>query len=556
MDQLDLHGQKLLLDTTSDRPRFLVIQVIQEPNVLDITKSFQSLSDQKYDHWDLRFLFVGKHDHESLEKVRGLSDKDKRVDSVVCNEMLRSKDWILRELDRKEHDYVVFLDAGGLLAPYALREFAKVLDENSKLDWIYADEDFIDNKFARHSPWFKPDWSPELLLSINYLTPAVIRCELISSNLRHRQTEAGDQWLESPLTFIDVHSSKVHHCPKVLYHRLKSRKRTLSDRKANPQHHTWVSEYLSKRGLRDAGTVITSDGELRVSCSPMDEPVSILIPNRDNVRLLRKCVESIIDRTRYSNYRLILIDTGSELEETQGFYESVSEHPKVKVVQFEREFNYSQVNNYGAKIAEGEYFLFLNDDIEVVEGDWLDELLQLAQFPEIGIVGAKLHFPDESIQHNGIILGLGGHAGHVFRCMKDGNRNPFGSTQWYRNVLAVTGACMMVRRDVFKAIGGFDEAYSLVFSDVELCLRAIERGYRVAISPFTGLIHHEGATRGRTMPLSDITLAFDRFLPYLRAGDPYYNPNLSYMRTYPKIRRSHDADREQRVIQIIERMKH
>ncbi len=245
------------------------------------------------------------------------------------------------------------------------------------------------------------------------------------------------------------------------------------------------------------------------------------------------------------------MDTGSERRETFELYEEISKDSKVRIINFGNGFNFSAANNFGALRSTGAVLVFLNNDIEVIEESWLEELVRWTEFPDIGVVGAKLLYPNGLIQHAGVILGLGGHAGHVFIGAREGEVGPFGSTEWYRDYLAVTAACMMMRREVYEDVGGFDEDYKLVFGDVDLCLRIVEKGYRVVYTPFARLLHHEGASRRRYIPRQDIRKAYFDLLPYVRSGDPYYNPNLSYSNPFPRIVGRREESRIARLERIL-----
>ena len=263
--------------------------------------------------------------------------------------------------------------------------------------------------------------------------------------------------------------------------------------------------------------------------------VSIVIPTRDNLHHLSRCLDPLLEGTRYPNYEVLLVDTGSRREETWEYYDRLCQGDRVSVVRYDGTFNYSRANNLGAGHAAGSLLLFLNDDIGILDPDWLTEMVRWAERETIGAVGAKLLYEGDGIQHAGIVLGLGGHAGHLFYGAQEGEMGLFGSTEWYRNFLAVTGACMMVPKAIFERVGGFDEDYQLIFSDVVMCLEIVKRGYRVLYNPFVRLIHHEGASRGKWEPLEDMERAYEELHDRIEAGDPYFNPNLSHTRPSPQL---------------------
>jgi GT2 family glycosyltransferase len=264
---------------------------------------------------------------------------------------------------------------------------------------------------------------------------------------------------------------------------------------------------------------------------------SVIIPTRDQARYLRPCLNSILRETSFPDYEIILVDSGSREEATRLLYEELCGEPRVRRIEFGGEFNFSAALNLGAREARGDVLVFLNNDTEVLDPGWLSELVRWACRPEIGVAGAQLRYPDGDIQHAGIILGMEGHASHVFAGRLPVATGPFGSAQWYRNYSAVTGACMAVRRAVFEQTGGFDERFELVFSDVEFCLRVIQAGFRVVYSPFACLIHYEGRTRARHIPPADIRLGRRLFGQIVKEGDPFYNANLSLSIRIPALRR-------------------
>jgi len=269
--------------------------------------------------------------------------------------------------------------------------------------------------------------------------------------------------------------------------------------------------------------------------------------------MLRRCVTSILERTSYRNFEILVVDTGSTEAATMEYYARLTSHPQIRVLDHPGPFNYSRVNNAGARRTDGELLLFLNNDTEALDPDWLEELVRWAERPAIGAVGAKLLYPDRSIQHAGIVLGMYGLMGHIYRYVDETHTDIFGSVDWYRNYLAVTGACMMMRREVFDRVGGFDEAYEVAFSDVEICLRIVRHGYRIVYTPFARLHHHEGATRGRYNPPRDTRRALRQMRALVEAGDPYFNPNLSCESAAPALPHWGDRPRSKLLQRLVNR---
>jgi GT2 family glycosyltransferase len=286
-----------------------------------------------------------------------------------------------------------------------------------------------------------------------------------------------------------------------------------------------------------------------------EERVSIIIPTRDKLALLQRCIESLLALTTYRDFEIILVDTGSVEPRTRAYYETLKSHPQLqgrfKLVEYTGPFNYSRANNVGVAQASGSLLLFLNNDTEIIEPDWLEELARWAQRPDIGAVGAKLLYPSGHIQHAGVVIGMGGHAGHIFAGLEAHTATIFGSPDWYRDYLAVTGACLMTRRDVFERIGGFDEQYILVFSDVEYCLRVGAQGYKTVYTPFACLKHHESASRGSHIPVRDIQLGFEHMVAIVDRGDPCYNGNLATDTSVPALATNDAPRRAERLRQIV-----
>jgi GT2 family glycosyltransferase len=304
--------------------------------------------------------------------------------------------------------------------------------------------------------------------------------------------------------------------------------------------------------MHDVQASLTVDGLPRVTWQAAPREVAMIIPTRDRVEYLQGCISSILKLTRYPAYHVIIVDTGSREPETLAYLKGLENEPRVKVVQFLGDFNYSAANNFGALAPNSDLLLFLNNDTQVVEADWLDELVRWVEMPGVGVVGGRLTYPDGSIQHAGIVIGLEGHANHIFAGMHTSDMTLFGSPGWYRDYSAVTGACLMTRRDLFEQAGCFDEDYQLVFSDVRLCQRAVELGYRVMSTPFAQLIHYEGRSRAYNNPPGDLKRAAVHLSDLVSQGDPYFNPGLSYAVRQPALARPGESSREEHLKAVMQ----
>jgi GT2 family glycosyltransferase len=281
--------------------------------------------------------------------------------------------------------------------------------------------------------------------------------------------------------------------------------------------------------------------------------VSIIIPTRDHLEMIHRCLHSLVEKTHGVEYEVIVMDDHSSDPAVLAFYAEIQAlHPQVRVHANEGAFNYSRVNNQGAQLANGELVLFLNNDVEILHDGWLVEMVRWAQMPGVGMVGAKLLYPGGSVQHAGIVLGMTGHAGHLFAGRAPAQGDLFLSPEVYRNVSAVTGACMLVRRDVFERLGGFDENLMLVFNDVDLGVRFLQQGWRIVYTPAAELVHYEGVSRSRYMPPEDIRLGAERLIEEIARGDRCYSPNLSLSVNWPSFRRPGEPSAVGRLRRIVQ----
>lgn len=427
-------------------------------------------------------------------------------------------------------DWIIPLRAGDVLSPAWMEFFRTYAAGDQEIEILYWDEDEIDGAGKRSSPFFKPDWSPELLFSVNYLETAAFRKSLLDRCLQSHQSDI-DAWI----FMLANKAEKIVHIPFVLHHRLPISPETKNQ--ALQQHLLSAKAFISMQGCKEV-EVRVEDGSVRMQWKSETPRVSVIIPTKNNFFYLHRCLSSLIERTRYADYEILLMDDHSTDEAVLAYYqELLSTQNNVHVYHNDQEFNYSRVNNQGARLAQGELLLFLNNDVEIIDPGWLEELVRWCLLPGVGIVGAKLLYPEGMIQHAGIVLGMTGHADHLYAGEQPEKTCLFLSADWYRNVSAVTGACMLIRQGVFKEIGGFDESFSLVFNDVEIGLRAILAGYRIVYTPAARLIHYEGRSRVRFNPRQDIWLGAERLRSFIEVGDRYYNPNLSLAVNWPTYKR-------------------
>lgn len=437
-----------------------------------------------------------------------------------------------------ERAWIFLLPEGAVLAPHALYWFARHAERHPRLAFVYCDHDWIDRNGLRHDPVFKPDWSSELLRSTNYIGPAAaIRGDVLARALDKATCTgapaegAHDLWLRATETLAD---EQISHIPALLL--------SLPDHSppaANRQNSvSAVARHLARLGI--AATVEADEyGDCRVRYAlPEPRPlVSIVVPTRDRLALLRRCVDSVLGSTAYRDFELLVVDNGSEQAATQAYLAAIAAHPQIRLLRDARPFNFSALNNVAARAARGDYICLLNNDTEVITPDWLEEMVSRLAQPGVGAVGAKLLYDDGRIQHGGDVIGVGGCANHLHQYLPGDEPGYQHRAILAQDLSAVTGACLLTRRDLYLALGGLNEKdLPVTFNDVDYCLRLRAAGWRVVWTPYARLYHHESATRGRDISPTQRARA-DREAAYMRRRwkhlmrhDPYYNPNLSYNR--------------------------
>lgn len=505
--------------------------------------TLDSLSAQSSRNWEVWLLYPHSCAPEIAAALSGFPEQQAQISQLELDPDSNLATSIQNALDRINGDWTGVIECGDTLPPEAFSTYMQYIQNYPQAEIIYSDEDVLaKDGQSRQMPFFKPDWSPELLLSVNYLANAVFRRDVI-----HAAAQASPDF-EDTVYRCAQGSACTIHVPKILMHR---REKDGNIRTGFPPQVATIRAQLERQELAEVSIQTREDGIIHATWSFQKKPVSIIILTRDRVGHLKRCVQSLLKRTNYPDYEILLVENNSQEPETHAYYETLRRSPQVRMVKWQGEFNYSAANNYGASQARGELLLFLNNDVEVIDSGWLEEMARWASRPGIGVVGAKLIYPDGAIQHAGIILGMEGHGSHIFGGVREAHSGPYGSVDWYRNYLAVTGACMMLNKEVFLKTGGFDESYSLVFSDIEICLRANQLGYRVVYDPFARLIHYEGQTRSTYIPASDIQRGYEHFAEIIARGDQYYNPNLSLAVRVPTLKRRTEPVPIQRLQDIV-----
>lgn len=498
-----------------------------------------SVKKQSYPNWELCLADGGSN--SNVQKIaEEFAKEDCRIRYKKLNENLGISGNSNAAIEMSTGDYIAILDHDDLLNPCALYENWKVIKETDA-EFVYSDEltfeDEITNVISIN---YKSDFFIDTFLTSNYLCHFSIFSKKLFNQLDAGfQTEFnGSQDYDLFLRLLEK-TDKVYHIPKILYfwrsHPGSVAKNIGEKNYAVDAAISALEAHFERENIKaDVGLAPGLPSMYRIQYELMDKPlVSIIIPNKDEADTLSTCVNSILLKTTYKNYEIIICENNSETEEIFETYKKLEENPKIKIVTWENSFNYSSINNYAASFANGDQLLFLNNDTEIITANWIEEMLMFAQRQDVGAVGAKLYYPDNTIQHAGVVLGMGGVAGHLGLNAHRNDVGYAGNLKLSRDVTAVTAACLMIRKNVFDEIGGFDPGFAVAFNDVDLCLKIRSLGYLIVWTPYVELYHYESKTRGSdTEPdkinrfHNEVYLFQDRWSKELRNGDPAYNVNL------------------------------
>jgi len=528
-----MQAMRASVSRLSFKPLISVVMPVYNVDARLLQKAIGSVERQIYPRWELCIA----DDSSTNAATRAVLERYAGADKKIKMRFLERNQGIAgasnAALALAEGEFVALLDHDDQLAPVALFEVVKLLNEHPDADFIYSDEDKIDERGRHVEAFLKPDWSPELLLSTMYTCHlGVYRRSIVEEIGGFRAGFDGAQDFDLALRLTE-RTDRIHHIPKVLYHWRRSSGSTAISYHSSAGGKTAAAssikalhDALERRGV--SGTVEQGRcaGTYRVRAAfPSDSLVSIIIPTRDRSEYLKTCIDSIFRLTKRPRFEIIIADNESSEPRTKEYFASLEGDSRVRIIDCPGDFNYSAINNATAARAEGNALLFLNNDTEVIEAGWLEAMLEMLELPGVAIVGAKLLYPDDTVQHAGIALWHCGTAAHVHSRLPREEPGYFCMADVIRNCSAVSGACMMVKRSVFESLGGFDSAYKVSYQDVDLCLRAAEAGFRTVFTPFALLYHHESASTGKRGDEHEELLFFERWKKK-RPFDPYYNSNF------------------------------
>jgi len=520
------------------QPKFSIIVVATSTDNDLLRETLKSVLSQTYSNWELCIATDTSSEGVLREevsafwgKIRHISIGKKENYANVAN----------RLAGEARGDYVMFLGAMDVLPAFSLFEITRWINKNGHVDLIYSDEDRISNSLSkRYEPLFKPDFSIDMFRSFNYLGRALAVSRNIGEYVGWFRSEFKGACEFDFLFRIYENTDAIYHVPKILYHRRDISSYAVCEITTESEYNKLAKKALKEHFDRMDINANISEGmfinSFKINYVIDNSPlISIIIPNKDQENYLRRCVNSIFDKTSYKNYEIIIIENGSTKKSTFELYDELSKDSRVSIINWDREFNYSAVNNFAAKQAKGDYYLFLNNDIKVLSSDWIEAMLGYAQREDVGAVGAKLYYADETIQHGGIIIGNDGFVEHAHRYLSKYEKGYMNRAMLPQNLSAVTGACLMIRKDVFNEVGGFDEKFVVDYNDVDLCLRIRKKNYLVVWTPYSQLYHFESKTRGNVdnryklyLHKNENQLFIKRWAVDFSKGDPYYNPNLTF----------------------------
>ena len=528
--------------------KFSILVPLYNTPIDFLEQMIESVSNQTYANWELCLADGSDDEHSYVGKYCcKLAKKDSRIIYKKLDENKGISDNTNECLKLATGDYIALFDHDDLLYPSALFEYALAINEQNA-DFIYCDETtFASKKKGQHEILLnhhKPEFAPDTLRSYNYICHFTCFARSLYDMVGGFNKEFDGSQDYDLILRLTEKAQKIVRIPKLLYYWRAHALSVASGASAKPyvvnSAEKALAAHLERVGLKGTVKESYAPTSYKIDYEIIGNPlISIIIPNKDHIEDLEKCIDSIESLSSYKNYEIIVVENNSEEKITFDYYEQLKElYSNVKVVVWDQKgFNYSAINNYGRKFASGEYILLLNNDIEVITPNWLEEMLMFAQREDVGAVGAKLYFPDDTIQHAGVILGIGGVAGHSHKNFGRAEYGYVSRAVISQNLSACTAACLLIRADVFDKVEGLDEKYAVAFNDVDICMKIRKEGYLIVFTPYAEFYHYESKSRGfEDSPEKvarfnrEIDLFMSKWKDYLEAGDPYYNPNLTLER--------------------------
>ena len=536
----DMEGEKRISYTGAIK--FSILMPVYNVDIKWLEVAIESVKAQNYTNWELCIVDDCSTDEKVKEYLSNIQDKKIKILLAEQNSGISGATNKAAEL--ATGDYYLLMDNDDEIASYALDEFFQCIQKTAA-DIIYSDQDIVDMQGHHREPLHKPDWSPDLFLSQMYIGHLVgFRKELFEKVGGFRSEYNGSQDYDLLLR-MTLETNNIQHISKVLY----SWRDIPSSTAANPESKPYaqtaglnaIQSFLDQKYGKGAAVVRETESlfvyDVRYAM-PKDTHIAIIIPTKDHIDLLKVAIDSIEEKTSYDNYEVVILNNNSVEKETYDYFDDVvNQYANVTVKDALFEFNWSKLNNYGIAGCNADVYVFLNNDVKVLEEEWLNRLAEKAMREDVGVVGGLLMYEDDTIQHAGVVVGMGGWAEHVFKGMKPVHYgSPFISPMVTRNVTAVTGACLAVSHKTLEKIGQFDDRFIICGSDIELGIRASQRGLYNIYDPYVRLYHYESKSRDSYVPEIDFKMSFKVYTPYRENGDPFYNNNLDYYVYQPQLK--------------------
>ncbi|MCL2839399.1 MAG: glycosyltransferase [Defluviitaleaceae bacterium] len=504
-----------------------------------LREMINSVQNQTYTHWELCLADGSDKNHKYVEKIcKSYAKHDRRILYKKLERNAGISENTNRAIEISTGEYIAMLDHDDILHPSALYEVMHVICEKNA-DLIYTDESIFTHDPRSGSPYFKQDFAPDTLRSQNYMTHFCCYSRSLLDEVGNYNSHFDGSQDYDMILRLTESAKNIIHIPKLMYywraHEASVAGNISAKNYAISAAKSAITEHLRRIGLSADVQDSEIEGMYKLKYDIDGEPlISIIIPNKDHVETLKKCIDSIFVKSTYKNFEIIIVENNSTSTEIFDYYKTLNGNNQIKVVTFEGGFNYPAINNFGVNQSSGEYVILLNNDVEVITPDWLQEMLMFAQRTDVGVVGAKLYYPDNTIQHAGVIVGIAGFAGHSHKHFPRSHFGHMGRLKIAQNLSAVTGACMMLRRSVYDDVGGLDRDFAVALNDVDFCMRIRKAGYLIIFTPFAELYHHESKSRGyedtpekQARFSRESTLFKTKWQDELKKGDPYYNPNLT-----------------------------